>query len=101
MFGLRTYRHRRFETSWLMLDPHHPPHRVKTSTKKRWRDFNAGMHISVTGDVGSYVGPACMGINWMNGNELSQAVPPAYTEFIGHQLMRVVMARRAAETEKP
>lgn len=29
-----------------------------------------------------------MGIDWMNRNELSQAIPPAYTEFIGKQLLR-------------
>lgn len=28
-----------------------------------------------------------MGINWMPRRELSQAIPPAYTEFIGTQLM--------------
>jgi DNA (cytosine-5)-methyltransferase 1 len=28
-----------------------------------------------------------MGIDWMNGSELSQAIPPAYTEWIGKQLM--------------
>jgi DNA (cytosine-5)-methyltransferase 1 len=29
-----------------------------------------------------------MGIDWMTGEELSQAIPPAYTEWIGKQLMR-------------
>lgn len=28
-----------------------------------------------------------MGIDWMNGDELCQAIPPAYTEWIGQQLM--------------
>ena len=45
------------------------------------------MHVSVTGDVGVYVGSQAMGIDWMTGNELSQAIPPAYTEFIGTQLL--------------
>jgi DNA (cytosine-5)-methyltransferase 1 len=88
MFGLRTYRHRRFETSWLILQPQHPAHGPKTSTKKRRRDFDAGMNISITGDVGSWLGPACMGIDWMDGNELSQAIPPAYSEFIAKQVPR-------------
>lgn len=87
MFGLRTYRHRQFESSVFMWQPEHPPHVAKTSTKQRRRDFDAGMHISITGDVGSWLGPACMGIDWMNGNELSQAIPPAYTEWIGRQLI--------------
>lgn len=92
-FGLRTYRHRRFETSWLMFQPEHRSHTVATSTKKRRKDFDAGMNISITGDVGSWLGPACMGIDWMTGNELSQAIPPAYTEYIGKQLMAHLEAR--------
>lgn len=27
-----------------------------------------------------------MGIDWMIGSELSEAIPPAYTEYIGHRL---------------
>lgn len=94
MFGLRTYRHRRFETSWLMFQPHHPTHIIKTSTKKRRKCLDAGMHISVTGDVGTYVGMPCMGIDWMDGNELSQAIPPAYGEFIGRAALQAM--RQAA-----
>ena len=31
-----------------------------------------------------------MGIDWMTGNELAEAIPPAYTEFIGKYLMREI-----------
>lgn len=33
---------------------------------------------------------AIMGIDWMTGAEISQAIPPAYTEYIGQQLMRIL-----------
>lgn len=35
-----------------------------------------------------------MGIDWMTGRELAEAIPPAYTEFIGKQLMEVVIGSR-------
>lgn len=31
---------------------------------------------------------SAMGIDWMNRDELSQAIPPAYAQFIGLQVMR-------------
>lgn len=33
---------------------------------------------------------AAMGIDWMNQGELTEAIPPAYTEFIGKHLMSFV-----------
>ncbi len=32
-----------------------------------------------------------MGIDWMTGSELSEAIPPAYTEFIGRYLIQYIM----------
>jgi DNA (cytosine-5)-methyltransferase 1 len=90
MFGLRTYRHRRFESSAFLWRPDHPRHRVRTSTRTRRSDWDAGLHVSVTGDVGVYVGLQALGIDWMTGAELSQAVPPAYTEYLGRQLLHVL-----------
>lgn len=45
-----------------------------------------------------------MGIDWMNGSELSQAIPPAYTEHIGTYLMAHLSteaAHAAADHRKP
>lgn len=32
-----------------------------------------------------------MGIDWMTRVELNEAIPPAYTRYIGEQLMRAVV----------
>jgi DNA (cytosine-5)-methyltransferase 1 len=37
--------------------------------------------------------PAAMGIDWMRREELTQAIPPAYTEHIGHYLLAELNAR--------
>lgn len=91
MFGLRTYRHRWFELSGFdVVVPPHPEHRTLTATTRRRERWDQGWHVSITGDVGVYVGPQAMGIDWMTGNELCQAIPPAYTEYVGRWLMTAI-----------
>jgi DNA (cytosine-5)-methyltransferase 1 len=99
MFGLRTIRHRRFTVDPrmpLLVAPAHRRHRRATRTRDRIAALAEGHNVSITGDVGVHVGPPCMGIDWMNGDELSQAIPPAYSEFIGEQLMAHLHARKGA-----
>jgi len=97
MFGLRTIRHRLFECSiGPFMAPRSCCHTVRSSTKKRKEQLAEGLFISVTGNVGSYVGVPCMGIDWMHGDELSQAIPPAYTEYIGTQLLAALAYEEVA-----
>jgi DNA (cytosine-5)-methyltransferase 1 len=91
-FGLRSYRHRIFECSFPVTQREHQKHVVPVNRRKKNRrgHWDAGGFVTVVGDIGSYVGPEAMGIDWMTGNELSQAIPPAYTEWVGRDLRRAV-----------
>jgi DNA (cytosine-5)-methyltransferase 1 len=88
-FGLRTYRHRRFEYgNGLTLEaPPHAKHIKRAPNRNRRERWEAGDHASITGDIGSYVGLEAMGIDWMTGNGLSEAIPPAYAQWVGSQIM--------------
>lgn len=85
MFGLRSYRHRHFECSFPIKQPEHPKHviRVNRRGENRRRHWANGGFLTITGDVGTYCGPEAMGIDWMTGDEMSEAIPPAYAEYIG------------------
>ena len=93
-FGLRSYRHRVFECSFPVEQPEHLKHLVAVNRrgKNRREHWDSGGYMTITGDVGSYLGPEAMGIDWMTGNELSQAIPPAYSEYIARQWGRTPLA---------
>lgn len=93
MFGLRTYRHRLFETSFPCEQP------ICTHTApitKMGRAPKDGEFIHV---VGNFSGVAeareAMGIDWMTRDELAQAIPPAYSEFIGRAALAAASNRVA------
>lgn len=91
MFGLKVYRHRLFESNTLLFQPEHLKHTAKAA--------KAG-HIPKPGEIWSPVGKfgkqddhqKAMGIDWMKTGvhdpyEIAQAIPPAYTKWIGEQLL--------------
>lgn len=94
-FGLDVRRHRLFETSWEVSVP--PcDHGWQTP---RFTPASNRTNLRRTVEVGVYriplaVQQEAMGIDWMRLGELSQAVPPAYTEHIGYQLARHIFASR-------
>lgn len=101
-FGLKTYRHRYFEVRPFMLVPGHIKHPEVCPRSGRGRSPKFGF-ISVTGNGGApnlempYLDYArlAMGIDWMNREELSESIPPAFTEYIGAHLLDVVMRKMA------
>jgi DNA (cytosine-5)-methyltransferase 1 len=89
-FGLRVIRHRLFESSLLLMAPSnacaHPPR--GTVGRAGVRGKSVGDWISVAGDTDLRVASHAMNIDWMrNRHEIAQSIPPAYTEFLGRQLM--------------
>ncbi len=92
---LDVQRHRLFETNWGL-----PPH-PNSCRHNLWTPrFDRGSRHTRPNDrktvaVGEWripleVQQKAMGIDWMKVPELSQAIPPAYTEYIGKQLMEVL-----------
>lgn len=90
MFGLGVLRHRWFESNLCLLGPAHPKHPagVLTGSAHGYSGKDTPMVCVVGHNFRVDVARRAMGIDWMNRDELSQAIPPAYTEFIGKQLLR-------------
>jgi len=89
-------RHRHFESNVPLLIPpchHGQRERVIGVYGGHGRDRRRKVN---TQDYSVEERREAMGIDWMTGTELSQAIPPAYTEFIGTQLMAHLNATVAA-----
>ena len=101
MFGLgsgerQLRRHRLFECSFAVLQPEcrHQGEVIGVyggGPTGRYT-FENGIRKGAKGRRGGYQGRMderreAMGIDWMNSTELNNAVPPAYAEFIGRQLI--------------
>ena len=88
-FGMNLRRTRWFETSFNMpfiLLPKEGPSRFKMGRKPSADDPVVPVgHFS-----GVERARRVMDIDWMTQAELSQAIPPAYTEFIGKELMKAI-----------
>lgn len=82
MFGLQVYRHRGFECSFPVVQPLHPLHEAPLCKMGRKPEPGQFMHV-----VGNFSGVQqarnAMGISWMARDELREAIPPAYAEYIG------------------
>ena len=84
--GLDLNRHRLFQTSFPMLAMPCQHRAGKTigvygNGTNSWHRQKLGRCLRITEMR------EAMGIDWMTRAELSQAIPPAYTAFIGEQLM--------------
>lgn len=91
--GLRVLRHRLFESNVRLKTPLHQIHPLCFTRDKRKSHYGKldemTAFVQVTGGGNSSIeaAKAAMGINWMTKQEINQAIPPAYTEWIGRQLL--------------
>lgn len=91
MFGLDVRRHREFQLiGW---DAMSPPCNHKVWTERKYKSSSTRKNKRFTIEVGAWDEPLelqkeAMGVDWdIELRELSQAIPPAYTKFIGDQFL--------------
>jgi len=96
MFGLgcdgaELWRHRLFEANFPLSIPPECQHRKKPRVIGVYGGHGMDRRRKVnTQDFSVEQRKEAMGIWWMNGIELSQAIPPAYTEWIGKQILKCI-----------
>jgi DNA (cytosine-5)-methyltransferase 1 len=95
MFGLgvergELRRHRAFEANFPLVQPQ-CRHR-RRAVGVYGHGGHSGKHRMLYRDEAA----EAMEIAWANRDEMAQAIPPAYTELIGHQLIQHLKAQAAA-----
>jgi DNA (cytosine-5)-methyltransferase 1 len=94
MFGLQVWRHRFFETSFSLFAPascNHSNIPVLVSGSPRRRN---GAGVMDRTEPSTQQRRDAMDIQWMSRTELDEAIPPAYSQFLGKQVTEQL--RRAA-----
>lgn len=101
MFGLgakgaQLRRHRDFETNWLLMSPGTCQHSTPTIGiyGEGCRDSRR-KHDKTIPEFTVVDGREAMEMPWATLAELCEAIPPAYTRFIGAQLLPLVQSGRA------
>ncbi|WP_216588652.1 DNA methylase [Streptomyces brasiliscabiei] len=100
-FGLGVIRHRNFELGgWTTEQPAHVPHRGRVRGYRHGR-FYDGPYVAAYGNGGGKPTvpelQTAMGITWTGvREELTEAIPPAYTEHIGRAFLTTVSVGVAA-----
>lgn len=85
MFGLFVHRPRYFECSFPVVQPYMP---LVPKPVKMGRPVKEGDYIQPVGHFsGIEYAKKQMGIDWMNLQEMANAIPPVYTKYIGEQFL--------------
>jgi DNA (cytosine-5)-methyltransferase 1 len=96
-FGLPMFRHRLFESNVLLWgrECEHDRQREEkywTSYYRRNGEKGRSKVVQVYGQAADrHLWADAMGIDWMTPDEMTQAIPPAYTQWLGEQLMPLMM----------
>ena len=105
MFGLQVRRHRFFETNVLLMDQRRCRHtRIelavygKLDGRRVWTRVD-GSEVRVVRTLEQAY--AAMGMDWGNWDEVKEAIPPAFTEHIGRQLLEHLAASEKADSRRP
>jgi DNA (cytosine-5)-methyltransferase 1 len=87
--GLRTYRHRLFESNVPLTVPEHTW--TDGPTVKMGRPLKEGDWYHAVGNFSGvpYV-KRNMGVPWMTRDGIKECIPPVYAEFIGKQVLEVI-----------